>query len=84
MNKKHEQFNEQEKTMSILQQDILCKQQHIESLDRMLIESRKVTLIILSKSKTSNDWLMVRDDKVGSSLLFVFGHRKNWGGQSLC
>ncbi|XP_006265617.4 coiled-coil domain-containing protein 18 isoform X2 [Alligator mississippiensis] len=41
MNKKHEQFNEQEKTMSILQQDILCKQQHIESLDRMLIESRK-------------------------------------------
>ncbi|XP_019357165.1 PREDICTED: coiled-coil domain-containing protein 18 isoform X2 [Gavialis gangeticus] len=41
LNKKHEQFNEQEKTMSILQQDILCKQQHIESLDQMLIESRE-------------------------------------------
>ncbi|XP_019386642.1 PREDICTED: coiled-coil domain-containing protein 18 isoform X3 [Crocodylus porosus] len=41
LNKKHEQFNEQEKTMSILQQDILCKQQRIESLDQMLIERRE-------------------------------------------
>ncbi|XP_028918880.1 coiled-coil domain-containing protein 18 isoform X2 [Ornithorhynchus anatinus] len=40
LEKKDQQFNEQEKTVTILQQDILCKQHHLESLDRLLIESR--------------------------------------------
>ncbi|XP_051026777.1 coiled-coil domain-containing protein 18 [Acomys russatus] len=40
LEKKDQQFKEQEKTMSILQQDILCKQHHLESLDRLLTESK--------------------------------------------
>lgn len=38
--KKDQQFKEQEKTMSMLQQDIICKQHHLESLDRLLTESK--------------------------------------------
>lgn len=37
---------EQEKTMSILQQEILCKQHQIETLDRLLIESKQVALVL--------------------------------------
>uniref|UniRef100_A0A2R9A5Y8 Coiled-coil domain containing 18 n=1 Tax=Pan paniscus TaxID=9597 RepID=A0A2R9A5Y8_PANPA len=37
---KDQQFKEQEKTMSMLQQDIICKQHHLESLDRLLTESK--------------------------------------------
>ncbi|XP_029333904.1 coiled-coil domain-containing protein 18 isoform X1 [Mus caroli] len=40
LEKRDQQFKEQEKTMSILQQDILCKQHHLESLDRLLTESK--------------------------------------------
>ncbi|XP_057166440.1 coiled-coil domain-containing protein 18 isoform X3 [Ursus arctos] len=40
LEKKDQQFKEQEKTMSILQQDIICKQHHLESLDRLLTESK--------------------------------------------
>ncbi|XP_045055450.2 coiled-coil domain-containing protein 18 [Desmodus rotundus] len=40
LEKKDQQFKEQEKTMSILQQDIMCKQHHLESLDRLLTESK--------------------------------------------
>ncbi|XP_036762427.2 coiled-coil domain-containing protein 18 isoform X5 [Manis pentadactyla] len=40
LEKKDQQFKEQEKTMSILQQDIICKQHHLESLDRLLMESK--------------------------------------------
>ncbi|XP_044531423.1 coiled-coil domain-containing protein 18 [Gracilinanus agilis] len=40
LEKKDQQFKEQEKTMSILQQDIVCKQHHVESLDRLLLEKR--------------------------------------------
>nr|XP_044994730.1 coiled-coil domain-containing protein 18 isoform X2 [Jaculus jaculus] len=40
LEKKDQQFNEQEKTMSMLQQDIICKQHHLESLDRLLTESK--------------------------------------------
>ncbi|XP_066480276.1 coiled-coil domain-containing protein 18 isoform X1 [Tiliqua scincoides] len=40
---KNQQFMEQEKTMSILQQDIFYKQHQIESLDRLLIESKEET-----------------------------------------
>ncbi|XP_058441235.1 coiled-coil domain-containing protein 18 isoform X3 [Marmota monax] len=40
LEKKDQQFKEQEKTMSMLQQDILCKQHHLESLDRLLTESK--------------------------------------------
>ncbi|XP_052054299.1 coiled-coil domain-containing protein 18 [Apodemus sylvaticus] len=40
LEKRDQQFKEQEKTMSILQQDILCKQHHLESLDRILTESK--------------------------------------------
>ncbi|CAI5776679.1 Coiled-coil domain containing 18 [Podarcis lilfordi] len=36
-----QQFHEQENTMSLLQQDILCKQRQIESLDLLLIESKE-------------------------------------------
>ncbi|ELK06347.1 Coiled-coil domain-containing protein 18 [Pteropus alecto] len=42
LEKKDQQFKEQEKTMSILQQDIICKQHHLESLDRLLTESKGV------------------------------------------
>ncbi|XP_025913294.1 coiled-coil domain-containing protein 18 isoform X3 [Apteryx rowi] len=42
LDKKHQQFIEQEKTLSVLQQDVICKQHHIESLDGLLIESREV------------------------------------------
>ncbi|XP_039204450.1 coiled-coil domain-containing protein 18 [Crotalus tigris] len=38
---KNQQFLEQEKTMSIFQQDVLYKQHHLESLDRLLIESKE-------------------------------------------
>ncbi|PKU48147.1 coiled-coil domain-containing protein 18 [Limosa lapponica baueri] len=41
LEKKHQQFTEQEKIISILQQDVIHKQHHIESLDGMLIESRE-------------------------------------------
>ncbi|XP_045334275.1 coiled-coil domain-containing protein 18 isoform X5 [Leopardus geoffroyi] len=40
LEKKDQQFKEQEKTMSILQQDIICKQHHLESLDRLFTESK--------------------------------------------
>ncbi|XP_004420887.2 PREDICTED: coiled-coil domain-containing protein 18 isoform X1 [Ceratotherium simum simum] len=40
LEKKDQQFQEQEKTMSMLQQDIICKQHHLESLDRLLTESK--------------------------------------------
>ncbi|KAB0389436.1 hypothetical protein E2I00_003576, partial [Balaenoptera physalus] len=40
LEKKEQQFKEQEKTMSMLQQDIICKQHHLESLDRLLTESK--------------------------------------------
>ncbi|XP_060058073.1 coiled-coil domain-containing protein 18 isoform X3 [Erinaceus europaeus] len=40
LGKKDQQFREQEKTMSMLQQDIICKQHHLESLDRLLTESK--------------------------------------------
>ncbi|XP_021111016.1 coiled-coil domain-containing protein 18 isoform X3 [Heterocephalus glaber] len=40
LEKKDQQFKEQENTMSILQQDIMCKQHHLESLDRLLTESK--------------------------------------------
>ncbi|XP_032103871.1 coiled-coil domain-containing protein 18 isoform X3 [Sapajus apella] len=42
LEKKDQQFKEQEKTMSMLQQDIICKQHHLESLDRLLTESKGV------------------------------------------
>ncbi|KAM6128730.1 LOW QUALITY PROTEIN: coiled-coil domain-containing protein 18 [Phoenicopterus ruber ruber] len=41
LEKKHQQFIEQEKIISILQQDVIHKQHHIESLDGLLIESRE-------------------------------------------
>uniref|UniRef100_G3U7W6 Coiled-coil domain containing 18 n=1 Tax=Loxodonta africana TaxID=9785 RepID=G3U7W6_LOXAF len=40
LEKKDQQFKEQEKTMSMLQQDIICKHHHLESLDRLLTESK--------------------------------------------
>ncbi|XP_010643199.1 coiled-coil domain-containing protein 18 isoform X7 [Fukomys damarensis] len=40
LEKKDQQFKEQENTMSVLQQDIMCKQHHLESLDRLLTESK--------------------------------------------
>ncbi|KAM9379132.1 coiled-coil domain-containing protein 18 [Phaethornis superciliosus] len=40
LEKKHQEFTEQEKIISILQQDIIYKQHRIQSLDGMLIESR--------------------------------------------
>ncbi|XP_075414614.1 coiled-coil domain-containing protein 18 [Tenrec ecaudatus] len=40
LEKKDQQFKEQEKTMSLLQQDIICKHHHLESLDRLLTESK--------------------------------------------
>ncbi|XP_048207938.1 coiled-coil domain-containing protein 18 [Perognathus longimembris pacificus] len=40
LEKKDQQFKEQEKTMSMLQQDIIRKQHHLESLDRLLTESK--------------------------------------------
>ncbi|XP_019523092.1 PREDICTED: coiled-coil domain-containing protein 18 [Hipposideros armiger] len=40
LEKKDQQFKEQENTMSVLQQDIICKQHHLESLDRLLTESK--------------------------------------------
>ncbi|XP_043857605.1 LOW QUALITY PROTEIN: coiled-coil domain-containing protein 18 [Dromiciops gliroides] len=40
LEKKDQQFKEQEKTVSILQQDIVYKQHHLESLDRLLLEKR--------------------------------------------
>ncbi|XP_037357108.1 coiled-coil domain-containing protein 18 isoform X2 [Talpa occidentalis] len=40
LEKKDQQFKEQEKTMAMLQQDIVCKQHHLESLDRLLTESK--------------------------------------------
>ncbi|XP_031470711.1 coiled-coil domain-containing protein 18 isoform X3 [Phasianus colchicus] len=42
LDKKHQQFVEQETTISVLQQDIIHKQHHIESLDGLLTESREV------------------------------------------
>uniref|UniRef100_A0A663DPV4 Coiled-coil domain containing 18 n=1 Tax=Aquila chrysaetos chrysaetos TaxID=223781 RepID=A0A663DPV4_AQUCH len=41
LEKKHQQFIEQEKIISILQQDVIHKQHRIESLDGLLIESRE-------------------------------------------
>uniref|UniRef100_A0A8C3LER7 Coiled-coil domain containing 18 n=1 Tax=Chrysolophus pictus TaxID=9089 RepID=A0A8C3LER7_CHRPC len=41
LDKKHQQFVEQETTISVLQQDIIHKQHHIESLDGLLMESRE-------------------------------------------
>ncbi|XP_064004089.1 coiled-coil domain-containing protein 18 isoform X2 [Pogoniulus pusillus] len=41
LEKKHQQFTEQEKIISVLQQDVIRKQHHIDSLDRLLIESRE-------------------------------------------
>ncbi|OBS58026.1 hypothetical protein A6R68_10841, partial [Neotoma lepida] len=50
LEKRDQQFKEQEKTMSILQQDILCKQHHLESLDRLLTESKVKELKIKNHS----------------------------------
>lgn len=44
LDKKHQQLVQQEKTISVLQQDVIHKQHHIESLDELLIESREVRL----------------------------------------
>ncbi|XP_040466615.1 coiled-coil domain-containing protein 18 isoform X1 [Falco naumanni] len=41
LEKKHQQFMEQEKIISVLQQDVIRKQHHIDSLDGLLTESRK-------------------------------------------
>uniref|UniRef100_A0A8B9CAV7 Coiled-coil domain containing 18 n=1 Tax=Anser brachyrhynchus TaxID=132585 RepID=A0A8B9CAV7_9AVES len=41
LDKKHQQLVQQEKTISVLQQDVIHKQHHIESLDELLIESRE-------------------------------------------
>jgi len=46
LEKKHQQFIKQEKIIFILQQDIIHKQHHIESLDGLLIESREVRLAL--------------------------------------
>lgn len=46
LGKKHQQFIEQEKTVSILQQEVIHKQHHIESLDGLLIGSREVRLVL--------------------------------------
>ncbi|XP_050011676.1 coiled-coil domain-containing protein 18 isoform X3 [Alexandromys fortis] len=51
LEKRDQQFKEQEKTMSILQQDILCKQHHLESLDRLLTESK----VEMEKENTKKD-----------------------------
>ncbi|XP_053446792.1 coiled-coil domain-containing protein 18 isoform X1 [Nycticebus coucang] len=51
LEKKDQQFKEQEKTMSILQQDIICKQHHLESLDRLLTESK----VEMEKENTKKD-----------------------------
>uniref|UniRef100_A0A8C6VDT4 Coiled-coil domain containing 18 n=1 Tax=Naja naja TaxID=35670 RepID=A0A8C6VDT4_NAJNA len=49
---KNQQFLEQEKTMNIFQQDVLCKQHQLESLDRLLIESKEVEM---KKQRTKKD-----------------------------
>ncbi|XP_063263583.1 coiled-coil domain-containing protein 18 isoform X2 [Prinia subflava] len=41
LEKKHQQFIEQEKIISILQQEVIHKQHHIESLDGLLIGNRE-------------------------------------------
>ncbi|XP_054240242.1 coiled-coil domain-containing protein 18, partial [Indicator indicator] len=41
LEKKHQQFTEQEKIITGLEQDIIRKQHHIDSLDELLIESRE-------------------------------------------
>ncbi|XP_021260455.1 coiled-coil domain-containing protein 18 isoform X5 [Numida meleagris] len=41
LDKKHQQFVEQETTISVLQKDIIHKQHHIESLDGLLMESKE-------------------------------------------
>lgn len=46
LGKKHQQFIEQEKIVSILQQEVIHKQHHIESLDGLLIGSREVRLVL--------------------------------------
>uniref|UniRef100_A0A8C0EQE4 Coiled-coil domain containing 18 n=1 Tax=Bubo bubo TaxID=30461 RepID=A0A8C0EQE4_BUBBB len=46
LEKKHQQFIEQEKIISILQQEVIDKQHHIESLDGLLTESREVRLAL--------------------------------------
>ncbi|XP_041488109.1 coiled-coil domain-containing protein 18 isoform X2 [Microtus oregoni] len=51
LEKRDQQFKEQEKTMSILQQDILYKQHHLESLDRLLTESK----VEMEKENTKKD-----------------------------
>uniref|UniRef100_A0A8C6VDX1 Coiled-coil domain containing 18 n=1 Tax=Naja naja TaxID=35670 RepID=A0A8C6VDX1_NAJNA len=48
---KNQQFLEQEKTMNIFQQDVLCKQHQLESLDRLLIESKEE----MKKQRTKKD-----------------------------
>ncbi|XP_034293203.1 coiled-coil domain-containing protein 18 [Pantherophis guttatus] len=48
---RNQQFLEQEKTMSIFQQDVLYKQHQLESLDRLLIESKEE----MEKQKTKKD-----------------------------
>ncbi|XP_017585387.1 coiled-coil domain-containing protein 18 isoform X2 [Corvus cornix cornix] len=42
LGKKHQEFIEQEKIISVLQQEVIHKQHHIESLDGLLIGSREV------------------------------------------
>lgn len=44
LEKKHQQLIEQEKIISILQQEVIHKQHHIESLDGLLIGNREVRL----------------------------------------
>ncbi|XP_044288514.1 coiled-coil domain-containing protein 18 isoform X2 [Varanus komodoensis] len=48
---KNQQFLQQENTMSILQQELICKQRQLESLDRLLIESQEE----MEKQKTKKD-----------------------------
>lgn len=55
LGKKHQQFIEQEKIVSILQQEVIHKQHHIESLDGLLIGSREVRLALsLNENQTSD------------------------------
>ncbi|XP_074044275.1 coiled-coil domain-containing protein 18 isoform X3 [Macrotis lagotis] len=68
LEKKDQQFKEQEKTVSILQQDILYKQHHLESLDRLLLEKKGE----LEKQNTKKDEsLKMLQDQVAEEAIKV-------------
>uniref|UniRef100_A0A8C5K2F9 Coiled-coil domain containing 18 n=1 Tax=Jaculus jaculus TaxID=51337 RepID=A0A8C5K2F9_JACJA len=73
LEKKDQQFNEQEKTMSMLQQDIICKQHHLESLDRLLTESK----VEMEKENMKKDEALralqnqVSEETIKASMLIV-------------